>query len=327
MWIALGRGVNSFKASVGVDDSSGSAVAKFALAVDGKTVWRSGDMHKGDPAKSVEINLLGKSYLVLAVDGTEKADWINARFDTAWSDPIQAEAQRVDSYILTPPSASAPHLNNVLRYGARPKREITYTIPCTGSRPVRFSAEGLPEGLSIDSERGQLTGQIATPGEYSISITATNAQGTSKQPLTIVIGDRLSLTPPMGWSSWNVWCAEPTQARILAAANAMVKFDLINHGFTYVNIDDGWQGPRGGKFNGIQPNEKFPDIHSMIREIHDDGLRGFVHIAGSRGDRVMILLAHGALSSATCPNRGTFSGNTTSPTRMQRNGHPGASTI
>ena len=32
----------------------------------------------------------------------------------------------------------------------------------------------------------------------------------------------------------------------------------------YVNIDDGWQGLRGGKHNAIQPNpEKFTDMKKL----------------------------------------------------------------
>ena len=272
-WIALGRGADAFKAQVGVDDAGGSETADFIVAIDGQTVWKSGPMHRGDSAKPIDLDVKGKSYLVLAVDGNEKADWVDAHFDTAWSDPIQAEAERADPYILTPASPAAPRLNNAPRYGARPGREIHYTIPCTGTRPIHFGAKGLPQGVLLDQTRGWLTGQVATAGEYNITLTATNAEGSSTRPLTLAISDKLSLTPPMGWSSWNVWCAEPTQARALAAADAMVKFDLINHGFTYVNIDDGWQGDRGGKFNGIQPNEKFPNIHQLIEQVHSMGLK------------------------------------------------------
>src|SRR5450432_3128897 len=34
MWIALGRGANTFRAEVGVDDSSGGGTAQFVIAID-----------------------------------------------------------------------------------------------------------------------------------------------------------------------------------------------------------------------------------------------------------------------------------------------------
>ena len=53
----------------------------------------------------------------------------------------------------------------------------------------------------------------------------------------------------------------------------MVEKGLADHGWSYINIDDGWQGRRGGRYNAIQPNKKFPDMAALTREIHDMGLR------------------------------------------------------
>ena len=53
----------------------------------------------------------------------------------------------------------------------------------------------------------------------------------------------------------------------------MVRSGLINHGWTYVNIDDAWQGQRGGLFNGIQGNEKFPDMKGLCDAVHEMGLK------------------------------------------------------
>ena len=62
----------------------------------------------------------------------------------------------------------------------------------------------------------------------------------------------------MGWSSWNCWGDAVSQEKVLSSARAMVGKGLRDHGWTYVNIDDGWQGPRGGEYNAIQPNKSFP---------------------------------------------------------------------
>jgi alpha-galactosidase len=275
IWIDLGYGAGRFKADVGVDDTSQGS-AKFAIGVDGATVWSSGLMKNGDEALPVDIDVNGKRYMTLVVEGPSNGvnvDWANAHWDTQWSAPIEARAERNAAYVLTPPIPDAPRLNNALRYGARPGDPFEYTIPCTGKRPIDFSATGLPDGLTLDTAEGRIVGMPKRPGTFEVGLTATNALGVARRPLEIVIGDQLALTPPMGWSSWNAWCAAPSQDRVLAAAESMVKFDLIDHGFAYVNIDDGWQGLRGGKYNGIQPNEKFPNFPAMLAQIHELGLK------------------------------------------------------
>ena len=56
-------------------------------------------------------------------------------------------------------------------------------------------------------------------------------------------------------------------------AKAMVDKGLADYGWTYINIDDAWQGKRGGKYNAIQGNAKFPDIQGLSRYIHEKGLK------------------------------------------------------
>ena len=67
--------------------------------------------------------------------------------------------------------------------------------------------------------------------------------------------------------------AKVKDENLRAAAKAMVDSGLINHGWQYINIDDGWQGQRGGKYNAIQPNEKFSDMRGLCDYIHGLGLK------------------------------------------------------
>jgi alpha-galactosidase len=88
----------------------------------------------------------------------------------------------------------------------------------------------------------------------------------------------------MGWNSWNCFAGEVSEDRVKSAADAMVKSGLINHGWTYINVDDYWQNHRDSKdptLHGpfrdakgfIVPNKRFPDMKGMADYIHSLGLK------------------------------------------------------
>ena len=185
----------------------------------------------------------------------------------------QSGAPDMSAHILTPPPARTPRINGARVFGVRPGSDFLFTVAATGERPMTFSAEGLPKGLAIDAETGRITGRVKRSGEYTVRLRAKNALGEYERDLRIVAGDKIALTPPMGWNSWNCWARDVTREQVLASARAMVEKGLVNHGWTYINIDDGWQGQRGGKYNAIQPNTKFPDMKGLADEIHGMGLK------------------------------------------------------
>jgi alpha-galactosidase len=172
---------------------------------------------------------------------------------------------------------TAPQINGPNVFGARPGSEFLYTIPATGDRPLRFDAEGLPKGLALDSSSGRITGRLKKKGEYAVVLRASNAAGSAEKAFRIVAGEQLALTPPMGWNSWNCWAGAVDQDKILRSARAMVSSGLINHGWSYINIDDTWQGQREGPSHALQPNEKFPDMKSLCDEIHKLGLKAGIY--------------------------------------------------
>ena len=68
---------------------------------------------------------------------------------------------------------------------------------------MRFAAEGLPAGLEIHPETGLITGKLTKAGTFEVVLQAKNVKGTAERKLRIECGDRIALTPPMGWNSWN----------------------------------------------------------------------------------------------------------------------------
>lgn len=184
-----------------------------------------------------------------------------------------AQAQTESAEIRTPKTPATPRINGAGIFGVRPGNPFLYHIPVTGDRPVTYSVSDLPKGLKLDAKTGDITGSFPQAGEFTVTFHAKNAKGTADRKFRIVVGEEIALTPPMGWNSWNAYHAEVTGENVMHAAKAMVSSGLIDHGFSYINIDDSWQDKRGGKFHGIQPNEKFPDMEKMCDEIHGMGLK------------------------------------------------------
>lgn len=184
---------------------------------------------------------------------------------------------------LTPPESPAPRINGARVIGVRPGAPILFTIAASGERPMHFAAEGLPAGLKLDPESGLIMGSLSNPGEHVVTLRATNARGFAERRFKIIVGERIALTPPLGWNSWNCWGDTVSQDKVLSAARAMVDKGLRNHGWTYINIDDGWQGVRGGAFNAIQPNSRFPDIKALIDSVHAMGLKFGIYSTPWRG--------------------------------------------
>jgi len=175
--------------------------------------------------------------------------------------------------ILTPAPPDTPRINGPKIFGVRPGHPFLFTIAATGARPMTFAATGLPAGLTLDEKTGRITGRIAEPGQSTVTLVARNAAGHAERELRIVCGDRLSLTPPLGWNSWNAGGPFVDAAKVRAAARAMVDKGLVQHGWSYVNIDDAWQGKRGGRYGAIQPSDKFPDMKGLADELHAMGLK------------------------------------------------------
>ncbi|MGA2093233.1 MAG: putative Ig domain-containing protein [Sedimentisphaerales bacterium] len=187
--------------------------------------------------------------------------------------PNETKLAANEKYILTPKAPDAPRINGAKVFGVRPGNPFLFTIPATGQRPLTFEAQGLPEGLTLDNQTGKITGKIENPGTFNVILKASNSLGSTERTLKIVVGETTALTPPLGWNSWNCWSEKVTGKNVRDSAKAMFDSGLINHGWTYINIDDGWQGKRGSELSAIQPNENFPDMKGLCDYVHSLGLK------------------------------------------------------
>jgi len=277
--IQINGTAESIDGSAGVDDESGkAATVEFIVLGDRKILWKSGIMKKGDPAKDVHVSLKGIEKMALLVtDGGDDinydhADWIDARITYRQTAPTVPAFVPKEPYILTPDNMK-PRINGASVIGANPHRDFIFRVPVTGKPPVKVDVTGLPAGLDYDSKNRTITGKAPAKGVYEIIVTAANAEGSVIKKITIRTDKGLSLTPPLGWNSWNCWGLSVDQEKVKGAAEAMVSSGLADHGWTYINIDDGWEAPERTGKGELLANEKFPDMKSLTDYIHGLGLR------------------------------------------------------
>lgn len=84
--------------------------------------------------------------------------------------------------------------------------------------------------------------------------------------------DRLAPTPPMGWSTWNHFHHDISDALVRAQADALVSSGMRDAGYVYVNIDGGWEGERDAA-GVLHPISSFPDMKALGDYIHSKGLK------------------------------------------------------
>lgn len=208
---------------------------------------------------------------------------------TCWLACASLEAApREEAVILTPKPSPAPRINGARVFGVRPGNPFLFTIPATGERPIEFAVDNLPEGLKVDAKTGQITGALKDRGEYKVVFRAKNAHGESVRPFKIVCGDRLSLTPSMGWNDWYAYYDHVTDKLLREAADVMVKSGMADVGYQYVSIDDCWMntannpdpkrvGPFRDAKGNILPNKHFPDMKGLTDYIHSRGLKAGIY--------------------------------------------------
>ena len=105
--------------------------------------------------------------------------------------------------------------------------------------------------------------------------------------------DKLALTPPMGWNTWNKFGCNVNEKMIREAADALVSSGMKDAGYTYIVIDDCWHGDRDSLGFIHENKEHFPSgMKSTVDYVHSKGLKfgiyscaGKLTCAGKPGSR------------------------------------------
>ncbi len=184
--------------------------------------------------------------------------------------------------------AQKPEIHGPKQYGARPGNPFIYRVPATGERPMKFSATGLPEGLKLNAETGVITGTTPKQGLYNVTLKASNKRGKASREFRIAAGPNIALTPPMGWSTWYMAYTRISDKMVREQAEAMIRTGLADHGYSYINIDDGWNIKPGDSVRGgaarmpdgtLRTNSDFPDMNGLTDFLHERGLKAGIYIS------------------------------------------------
>ena len=191
--------------------------------------------------------------------------------------PKAVNSKTIEIAVPPPFDKGKPHFNGARVFGATPGRRFMYAFPVRGERPLSFRSETpLPHGVTL-SPQGILSG-CTDAGEYRLTITAQNSQGTTSICFTLKVGEgMLGRTPQLAWTSWNAMMSTLNQKRILEQAQALVNTGLAARGYYSINIDSCWQGNRDHKTKALFANKRFPDMKRLVDAIHALGLKAGIY--------------------------------------------------
>lgn len=120
---------------------------------------------------------------------------------------------------------------------------------------------------------------------HKTTIKSANSSGWELSRRRHLLGNRLGLTPQMGWNSWNHFACKIEEKLIKETADAMVSTGLSALGYKYVNLDDCWaELNRDSQGNLVPKASTFPSgIKSLADYVHAKGLKlGIYSDAGTQ---------------------------------------------
>ncbi len=192
-------------------------------------------------------------------DGTFRKTWLNLKQDGS---TITGTVRTTQFFYKISESSGTANGYKIVATGVDEGRErhVTYEIAVSGDElavtPVNNNNK---PGDPIRAHRvaegdGVLPARVELP------------------PLHKVRDNGLARTPPMGWNSWNKFSTHVSDEIVRGVADAIASNGMREAGYTYIVIDDTWEGERDA--NGlIHSNSKFPDMKALADYVHGKGLK------------------------------------------------------
>jgi alpha-galactosidase len=91
----------------------------------------------------------------------------------------------------------------------------------------------------------------------------------------LALGNGVARTPPMGWNGYNHFSRNVTASIVEAEARAIASSGMKAAGYTYVNLDGGWDLLQRAADGELKPDPAlFPDgIKPVVGYVHSLGLK------------------------------------------------------
>ena len=107
------------------------------------------------------------------------------------------------------------------------------------------------------------------------AVTALSASALIAAPSVSAATGSPAVKPPLGWNSWNTFGCNITEAKIRAAADAMVTSGMQAAGYRYVVVDDCWQASTRDNAGNLRADPtRFPSGMKALGDyVHGKGLK------------------------------------------------------
>ena len=109
-------------------------------------------------------------------------DWIPCRILRIYHDVAKWETH-ITAKEIAREDLREPEIGEILLPRLRVGEYFSYRIPAVGIPSPIYSLSGIPTGLSLDMNTGDITGTPTTTGESSETITATNSEGNDSKAI------------------------------------------------------------------------------------------------------------------------------------------------
>lgn len=197
---------------------------------------------------------------------------------------------------------AVPQFNGPRIFGTWPRAPFLQSLPVSGEQPIVFIAKHLPRGLKLDQKTGILMGSLKKTREYKFEILAKNSAGTARTEIKVVCGNKLALTPPMGWNSYDAFGDSVRESEVLSNA-FWLKKNLLSFGWDTIVVDFRWYDPQptgddrllnrtrlnavlaADEFGRLLPApDRFPSATNglgfkpLADELHSMGLKFGIHV-------------------------------------------------